>query len=795
VSSHCALSSLDVIRLVLPTATAADRAAGCGEVGQLAGHLSEQLATLAAAHVAIVDGLVVPIGRFVAHCQAAAIPAVLPLDQDLSSLAQQCQAAIQQTACVDWLPQLQQTWERSDLNYPLVVLRPSLGGAMPIAANDLLLPRIGAIDELEAMLKALWAEVFCARNLRYWVQSGVDLSQIPLATVIQPLRTIDQSGRLWVTAATVIVERFWGVQWLGHPQEMEVPLTVIDRATGQARSSPANPQQLVHGILGHWPRALPLSTPLIVAGDQWLLPHPLASETGRSPSSPLLPASPVTDALAIALASSLEQELVLPLRVDWQYSHGQLQVQSVYLNELAPLASRLAAVPLSGPVDAGLLGGADPAPDAVIVATGLAATTGARIGRAVVVQADQSLLMALSAESILVTTQLTPDWLPLMRQAAGMITEEGGMTSHGAVMARSLGMSAIVGVDQATQKIRTGDWLKLEAGQIHRLSPEAAIAGMIAYPAAIAPPVPKVTKRDRRIPKASTQPSSTQLLWAISQPSQVTAPEFDPWDGIGLLRGEHLLAAALGDCSPWRPIAVADRDRLSQTLHQSLGTVLQAVDGPVWYRLADWRSHEMPHGTVVPSGANPALGMHGTWYYKHFPEWLDLELAAIAQLDGAARSALRVVLPFVRTADEVSYCAEALRQGGLADVPLWIMAEVPAIMYALPDCAAAGIRGITIGLNDLLQLLFGADREQALMADFFDPSHPAVRSAVRSVLTQLITTAQQLGLDCTVCSVPADVGLIEFLVELGVTGIVVDAGNLDVVARVMARETIGPTPG
>jgi pyruvate, water dikinase len=775
VSSHHALSSLDVVRLAQ---LQANRSKSPVQVGELAA----QLGTLSAQNVAIVDGFVLPTARFMQHCQQAAIPAIMPPDQAVQGFAEQCQAAIQQTSCADWLPTLQATWEQSVLSHPLVVLRPSFAAPLPIASNDLLMPRIGAIDELEGMLKALWAEVFCARNLGYWPLHCEDLGQIPLATLIQPLRTIEQSGRLWVTETTLVVERFWGVQWIGHPQEIDVPITVIDRATGQSRSSPTNPQQLVHAILGHWPRALPLVTPLIIAGDQWLLPHALP-QAGRSSAALPLPLSPVTASMVIELAQALWNQFPQPLRVDWQYAPNQLQVQTIYLGESPPLAARLAqvaAMPFGDRVND------DHASAVIPLAIGLATSAASGVGRAVVIQPNQPLLMDLAADSILVMTHLTPEWLPLMRHAAGMIMEQGGMTSHAAVIARSLGIPAIVGVAQATKKIRTGDWLKFEAGEIQRLSSEAAIAIMTAAPTARM--MMATTANDNGLmPQVMPQSTKTQLLVTISHPSQITAPKLTIRDGIGLVRGEHLLAPDLAGCSPWQPLRDRDGVRLTQALVGSLQSICGAADYPVWYRFADWRSREMPAGMIVPIEGNPALGMHGTWYYQNFPEWLELELAAIGQLAGGARSQLRLILPFVRTPDEVRYCVAALAAAGLADVPLWMMAEVPAILYALPECAAAGIRGIAIGLNDLLQLLFGVDRDQALMAEFFDPSHPAIKSVLRSVLSQLITTAQRLDLACTVCSVPPDAALIAFLVECGVTGIVVNVGDLDFAAVAMAE--------
>jgi pyruvate, water dikinase len=773
---------MDFVHLaqVPPTAKHPDLLAQIGE-------LAFQLGALRSRDVAVVDGVVLPTTQFIQHCQQAAIPAQRS-SAAVGAIAAQCQAAIRQIPCDNWLPKVQDSWERSALSYPLVIVRPSFAGRLPIAASDLLTPQIGAVSELETMLKTLWAEVYAARNLDYWAQYCDDLSQIPMATLIQPLRTIQQSGRLWVTATTVVLERFWGVQWLGHPQEIDRPLTVLDRATGQARSvlthppiAPPPAQQLVHAILGHWPRALPLALPLITSGNEWLLPHPLSMGMDGA----AMPMSPVTDRMGWDLADRLWQELAQPLRVDWQYSHDQLQVQAVYLGELPPMPQlfldRLRPGAIASPIELRLGGDHGVTP----IAHGLAAAPGMGLGRAVVIQSHQALRHELPPESILVTTQLRPEWLPLVRQAAGLVTEQGGMTSHAAVIARTLGLAAIVGVSQATQKIADGDWLRLVDGQVHRLPAAQAIALMATDPVNDRP----ITQpTDLAIDRATDHATKVQLLVAISHASQVTSAAVNLGDGIGLVRGEHLLAAALAGCSPWQPLRSGDRSRLSQALAGALQPILAAAR-PVWYRLADWRSHEMPAATGVPVEGHPALGMHGTWFYQQYPDWLGLELAAITGIAPAVRSQLRLLLPFVRTVDEVKFCADALAAAGLGDVPLWIMAEVPAIIYVLPELAAIGVQGMTIGLNDLLQLLFGVDRDQALMAAFFDPSHAVVRSVVRSVLSQWITMAQQCDLACTVCSVPPDAALIEFLVECGVTGIVVNVGDVDWVAGVMAQAT------
>ncbi len=772
-SSHCTPSPLDCIGL-----DQVQTDAHCAEQRAQIGELAFQLGVLRARDLPIVNGLVLPAQHFTQHCQRAAIPAQLPADQSLQGIAQQCQTVIEQTPLASsFLLPVQQTWEAADFGHPLVVIRPSFGGSLPISTHDLLTPQIGAINELEPMIKAVWAEVFCARNLCFWPQSGNALNQIPLAILIQPLLPIEQSGRFWITSTNLIIERFWGMQWLGAPQEVEVDTTVINWATGQRRSTHPDCQQLVHTVFGHWPQALPIGTPLTIPGNHWLLPHALAPLTAAAEPPPNL-VSPVTDAAAVELAQRLWTHFQQPLRVDWQYTSDGLKVQNLYVGEVAPISEASLDLEISHSQLAQATTNLNSSDDDAI-STGLVAAPGRAIGQAIVVGTNQNLLSALSAETILVTQQLPPSWLPLIRNAAGIVAEQGGMTSHAAVLARTLGIPAIVGVTVATQKIRTGDWLEMHAGQIRRLTEAQAIAA-IQDPLVAAPSAPSDTETPVK--------TATQLLATISHPSQISLLDDPICDGIGLLRGEHLLAPHLADCSPWQPLSETHSTRLSQALFQPLQQVLQPqLSAPVWYRFADWRTHEVTNDRFAPSEVNPSLGLHGTLRYQHLPDWLHFELQTIAQLAPAQQARLRLVLPFVRSVAELHTCAEMIAAIGLGHLPLWIMAEVPAVLYGLPAFAAAGISGITIGLNDLLQLIFGVDREQTLMADFFDPSHPQVKSVLRSALQQCITSAKQLQLGCTVCSVPMDEAFIEFLVQCGVTGISMNPSDLGVAQQAIVR--------
>lgn len=708
----------------------------------------------------IADGWVIPASGFIAHCQQAGVAPAGPMPVT-PEFAARCQTAIQQIAPTAWVEAVTNACAAADLGVPLLLIRPSL--ALPLrlaqamAANDLLMPRICAVDELATNLLGFWAAVFAAPNLLYWQSMGLRLDEIPLATLVQPLPAVEQSGHLWVTEQLVVVEQWWGMQLPDAPQETEGRLRVLDRRTGRRCGDRANPQQVVHTVLGHWPQALPRSGPLVIPDNQWLVPHEMPTTEGDERGD-----AGLEDQQFVDLVAALMPDCPPPWRVDWHFVAGRLLVQAMYPEELPPgplLAAVARGCPVAESVDA---------IDQTWVTGGIMATPGVAVGRAVVVQANRVLLGELGPDSILVTSHLSPEWLPLIRPAVGLVTEIGGMTSHGAVLARSLGIPAIVGATDITQQLHSGQWLKLEAGQIQILGRNQALEWI--HHQRQNPPV--------RTARSVAQPA-LDLYAMVSQTGQVQQLDWQAgWRGIGLVRGEHLLASALAPANPWQPLSDADRWRLSQVLLGQLKLMLETVPGLVGYRVADWRGGDLTQAAPPVPELNPALGRHGMRHYQERSDWLDLELQTIVQLSPMLRSRLRLLLPFVRSVAEVNLAVQACQQVGVEDVALWVMLEVPALLYQLPQLAAAGVKGVTIGLNDLLQLLFAADREQVALNGFFDLNDLSVQSVLRSVLAPVIKQARELNLACMICSVPPQPEFVAFLRDCGVTGMVVNPGEL-----------------
>ena len=377
---------------------------------------------------------------------------------------------------------------------------------------------------------------------------------------------------------------------------------------------------------------------------------------------------------------------------------------------------------------------------------------------------------------VLVAHMTAPDWVPLMRRAAAVVTDSGGMTCHAAIVSRELGVPCVVGTGSATQDLHDRDVVTVDAthGQVRAGAPDAAPTAD-RTPTAAAPP-----------PADPAPVTGTRLLLNLSEPSQVEQAAALPVDGVGLLRAELMILEALEGVHPRRLIEQGRSEELVDRLAAALTTFAAGfAPRPVTYRTIDFRTNEfrgLDGGEQLePVEANPMIGYRGALRYVREPDLLRLELDAIARVHDAGYSNLHAMLPFVRTERELAACRGIVAGAGLLDRPgfeLWIMAEVPSVLFNLERYAQLGIAGISIGTNDLTQLLLGADRDSELLAGTFDERD----SAVVAYLGELIPRARGLGLATSICGQAPSVHseYAEILVRAGIDAVSV---TIDAVPR------------
>lgn len=432
-------------------------------------------------------------------------------------------------------------------------------------------------------------------------------------------------------------------------------------------------------------------------------------------------------------------------------------------------------------------GGAQPKEEAHPISTadmtplvsGLPASPGIASGPVRVIQSTAE-GGTLQAGEILVADMTSPDWVPLMRRAAAIVTNSGGMTSHAAIVARELGIPCIVGTKMATTALKTGTRVTVN-GSAGTVTPGDA---MPAKPSTPSSPVATVA--------SATPITATKLLVNLAEPARAAELAALDVDGVGLLRAEFMLISALDGTHPRLLLEEQRGGEFVDKMSRQLETIAAAfTPRSIVYRSTDFRTNEFRGLTggerFEPQEGNPMIGLRGAYRYVQDPELFKLELEVLKRVRERYKN-LQLMIPFVRTEQELHACVDIVEASGLRrdrDFQLWIMAEVPSVVHWLDAYAALGVHGVSIGSNDLTQLVLGIDRDSEALAPLFDERDHAVTETIR----QIVTGCRLLGLQSSICGQAPSVhpDYAETLVRMGIDSISVDADAVDQTRRNIAR--------
>jgi pyruvate,water dikinase len=379
---------------------------------------------------------------------------------------------------------------------------------------------------------------------------------------------------------------------------------------------------------------------------------------------------------------------------------------------------------------------------------------------------------------VLVAEMTSPDWLPTMRRASALITDAGGSTCHAAIVSRELGLPAVVGTRTATVELRDGDVVTVDASRGHVLRGDHLAS------------VPAVIDRTAPAGAGGSESLATRLYVNLAIADRAEEVAAMNVDGVGLLRGEFMVTEALGGEHPRAVIARGGQAEFTSRMNDQLGRIASAfAPRPVVYRTMDFRSNEF-RGLVggaefEPVEQNPMIGYRGCYRYLHDVETFALELETLARVRDEYPN-LHVMIPFVRTKWELEACLESIGRSPLGDqrgLKIWVMAEVPSIIARIDEYAALGIDGVSIGSNDLTQLMLGVDRDSEILAELFDERDPAVLWAIE----QIVTSCTRAGLTSSLCGLApsSDPEYAELLVRMGITSISVDPDAVGAARRVL----------
>lgn len=412
--------------------------------------------------------------------------------------------------------------------------------------------------------------------------------------------------------------------------------------------------------------------------------------------------------------------------------------------------------------------------EARIVVKGLPASPGVHVGRVKVVFSPGDAAQKIQKGDILVTKMTNPDWVPYMRLAGAIITDEGGMTCHAAIVSRELGIPCIVSAKDATKTLRDGGTYTVDAR-----------SGVI-YEGAVEELVKPAEEKVAEVPVAARAPvvTGTKIYVNISIPeiADKIAKETQA-DGVGLLRAEHMMVS-IGK-HPRLLIEEGGEQKMIDAFAEGIRKVAQAFyPKPIVYRFLDFKPDEfltLPGGERYEKeaghvGPNPLIGYRGAFRYIKEPDIFRLECRAIKKVrEEYGLKNVWVMVPFVRRVEEFIQAKKIMEEEGLLQGPdfkVWIMVEVPSTVLLIDKFIEAGIDGVSFGTNDLTMLILGIDRDDAAVQEIYDERNLAVKRA----LSHVIRVCRRHGVTTSVCGqAPSNYpDIVEFLVREGATSISVN---------------------
>jgi len=625
------------------------------------------------------------------------------------------------------------------------------------------------ITGTEAILTAIrrcWGSLFTPRVVIYRAQKGFDHRTVRLAVLVQKMVDSRVSGILFTRDPNtgenrIIIEAGWGLGEAIVGGEVTPDHYVIDGQT----------QRLIHKQISEQKIRLVRES----TGGNRREEVPVAERSAQKLSDERI-------ARLVSLARVIESHYRRPMDIEWCADSD-----SVYIVQARPVTTipEASAEPTrtqpttNAPTESG-----DEAP----LVRGFGASPGIAGGVARILQGPSEMAKLRSGE-ILVTSMTTPDMVPAMARAAGIVTDEGGMTCHAAIVSRELGVPCIVGTRTATQSITDGMEVTVDGktGQVFRGLARAAHS--TATKAKGGESGPSGGSHDH------APVTATKIFVNVGVPEKAEEYARLPVSGVGLLRIEFIFTAHVRE-HPLKLIREGKKEELVRRLADGLAQVCQAFyPRPVIIRTSDFKTNEyrgMPGGEEFePVEENPMIGWRGCSRYiaPIFQPAFRAELEAIHRVraDRNLRNA-QIMLPFVRNTWELEQIADLMKEAGLRrsrDLKLYLMAEVPSTVLLAREFSHH-CDGFSIGSNDLTQLVLGADRDSETLGrmGYFDERDPAVQRAVE----MLIEGAHAEGRTVGICGQGPSVypEFAEFLVRRGIDSISLNADTVLPTIRTIA---------
>jgi len=594
----------------------------------------------------------------------------------------------------------------------------------------------------EGVLKAVrsaWASLFTARAIFYRETNGFEHITVGLAVPVQRMVAAEVSG----------------VMFTLEPVTNDQEKILIEAVYGLGDG-------LVQGMFTPDRYVLEKSTLKILDKHIAKQPFQIAAGGKLPVSKAFEKAQKIPDKYIRQVAEwgrKIEEHYDFPQDIEWVFSR-----KKVYIVQTRPVTTIKDIAPEMGE-DQALTD-----KKGVILLTGIGAAPGRASGPVKILSSSKE-LDRIKKGDILVTKMTNPDFVPAMKRAVAIVTDQGGMTSHAAIVSRELGIPCIVGTEEATSMLTEGEIITVvgKEGKVYtgEISPKETLEIEKETPRAVGSAGPK---------------TATKIYVNLGQTDLAEEVAAMAVDGVGLLRAEFMFAE-IGS-HPRHLIKTGKKEQLTDRLYEGLLQMTKAfAPRPVIYRTNDFKTSEYRNlkGGAKFEGeeANPMLGFRGASRYIADPEVFKIELEAIKKVR-RYRKNLWVMIPFVRTPEELIAVKKIMSEVGLhrnSSLKLWLMVEIPANVILLEKFIGIGIDGVSIGSNDLTQLTLGVDRDNAKLNDSFDEQNDAVTWMIR----ETIQKAAAHGISSSICGqAPSQYPqMVKNLVEWGITSISVSPDAIE----------------
>lgn len=610
-------------------------------------------------------------------------------------------------------------------------------------------------DKVLAAVQGCWASLFEPRAIFYRQQQGFEHLKVGLAVPVQQMVQSQVSGIMFTVepltndAKKIFIEAAYGLGEAIVSGEVTPDCYVVDKAKLTITDKQIAKQE--------W-QIVKNPQPQEVEEGNIKVPIPVSRQSEQK----------LTDEDIIALAKwgkRLEDLYQFPQDIEWATQEERLFiVQTRAVTTLGVKEERLAKIR------------AEP------LLIGEAASLGIASGIVKIVP-DATRLDKVEKGDILVAGMTSPDFVPAMKRAVGIVTDRGGRTSHAAIVSRELGIPCVVGTGKATAVLKDGQEITVDGshGRIYQGKVEGA----------------KVSLRSASMRRRFR--TKTRVYVNLAQPDLADRVAARDVDGVGLLRAEFIIAH-IGE-HPRFMLHEKREGKFIDQLAQGITSFTRAFyPRPVVYRTTDFRTNEYRNlkGGEEYEGIeeNPMIGYRGCSRYVQELDVLKLEIEAIKKVRGKYNN-LWVMIPFVRLPSEMARLKQIFEAEGLPssqDFKLWMMAEVPSNVFLIDEFLATGLDGVSIGSNDLTQLILGIDRDNPKLASIFDERNQAVMQA----MCKVTTACAAKGVTSSICGQAPSFypEVTEKLVKCGITSVSVSPDMIDktreVIAAVEAKLGVSP---